>query len=72
VYVAGTRNDLDAAAVLPLSIAVFCQDCEVISSSRSDQCAACRRRFLVSLARMLGGKQPPQVFRDERWLKGLR
>jgi len=51
---AGTRNHLDAA-VLPLSNAVFCLDCEVISSSRGDECAACKSRSLVSLARMLGG-----------------
>ncbi len=51
---AGTRNHLDAG-VLPLSNAVFCLDCEVISSSRGDECAACKSRSLVSLARMLGG-----------------
>ena len=51
---AGTRNHLDAGA-LPLSNAVFCLDCEVIISSRGDECAACKSRSLVSLARMLGG-----------------
>src|ERR1700694_4862506 len=51
---AGTRNHLDAG-VLPLWNAVFCLDCEVISSSRGDECAACKSRSLVSLARMLGG-----------------
>ena len=49
-----TRNHLDAG-VLPLLNAVFCLDCEVISSSRGDECAACKSRSLVSLARMLGG-----------------
>src|SRR5450759_2961722 len=49
-----TRNHLDAAG-LPLWNAVFCLDCEVISSSRGDECPACRSRSLVSLARMLGG-----------------
>ncbi len=49
-----TRNHLDAE-VLPLWNAVFCLDCEVISSSRGDECPACRSRSLVSLARMLGG-----------------
>jgi hypothetical protein len=49
-----TRNHLDAG-VLPLWNAVFCLDCEVISSSRGDECAACKSRSLVSLARMLGG-----------------
>ncbi len=51
---ARTRNHLDAG-VLPLWSAVFCLDCEVISSSRGDECAACKSRSLVSLARMLGG-----------------
>jgi hypothetical protein len=51
---AGTRNHLDAG-VLPLSNAVLCLDCEVISSTRSDECVACKSRSLVSLARMLGG-----------------
>jgi hypothetical protein len=51
---AGTRNHLDTG-VLPLWNAVFCLDCEVISSSRGDECAACKSHSLVSLARMLGG-----------------
>ena len=50
----GTRNHVDAG-VLPLWNAVFCLDCEVISSSRGEECAACKSRSLVSLARMLGG-----------------
>jgi hypothetical protein len=51
---AGPRNHLDAG-VLPLANAVFCMDCEVISSSRGDECVACKGRSLLSLARMLGG-----------------
>ena len=51
---AGTMNHLDAG-VLPLSNGVLCLDCEVISSSRSDECTACKSRSVVSLARMLGG-----------------
>jgi hypothetical protein len=47
-------NHLDARA-LPLWNAVFCLDCEVISSSRGNECPACKSRSLVSLARMLGG-----------------
>lgn len=35
--------------------AVFCLDCEVISSSRGDECPLCKSRSLVSLVRMLGG-----------------
>lgn len=45
----------NGASVLPLSNAVFCLDCEVISISRSEECPACKSRSLVSLARMLGG-----------------
>ena len=51
---AETRNHLDAG-VLPLWNAVFCLDCEVISSSQGEECPACKSRSLVSLARMLGG-----------------
>lgn len=51
---AGTKNHLDAG-VLPLWNAVFCLDCEVISSSRGGECAACKSHSLISLARMLGG-----------------
>ena len=51
---AGANSHLDAG-VLPLWNAVFCLDCEVISSSRGDECTACKSRSLVSLARMLGG-----------------
>ena len=68
---AGTRNHLDAG-VLPLSNAVFCLDCEVISSSRSDECAACKSRSVVSLARMLGGSllaHKAQHFQE--WESGL-
>ena len=48
------KNHLDAR-ILPLWNAVFCLDCEAISGSRGDECAACKSRSLVSLARMLGG-----------------
>jgi len=51
---AETRNHLDAG-LLPLLNAVFCLDCEVIGTSRGDECPACKSRSLVSLARMLGG-----------------
>jgi hypothetical protein len=68
---ARTRNHLDAG-VLPLWNAVFCLDCEVISSSRGDECAACKSRSLVSLARILGGSlfaQRAQHFQE--WEGGL-
>ena len=66
---ARTRNHLDAG-VLPLSNAVFCLDCEVISSSRGDECAACKSRSLVSLARMLGGSLLAHRAQQE-WESGL-
>ena len=50
----GTR-DQSEPEVVPLSTAVFCLDCEVISASRTAECPACRGRALVSLARILGG-----------------
>jgi hypothetical protein len=65
----GTRNHLDAG-VLPLLNAVFCLDCEVISSSRGDECAACKSRSLVSLARMLGGSLLAHRAQQE-WESGL-
>lgn len=51
---AETNSHLDAG-ILPLWNAVFCLDCEVISSSRGDECPACKSHGIVSLARMLGG-----------------
>jgi hypothetical protein len=51
---AGTRKHLDTG-VLPLWNAVFCLDCEVVSSIQGDECAACKSRSLVSLARIFGG-----------------
>jgi hypothetical protein len=65
----GTKNHLDAG-VLPLLNAVFCLDCEVISSSRGDECAACKSRSLVSLARMLGGSLLAHRAQQE-WESGL-
>ena len=67
----GTKDHLDAG-VLPLWNAVFCLDCEVISSSRGDECPACNSRSLVSLARMLGGSlfaHKAQHFQE--WESGL-
>jgi hypothetical protein len=68
---AGTRKHLDPG-VLPLWNAVFCLDCEVISSRRGDECAACKSRSLVSLARMLGSSllaHKAQHFQE--WERGL-
>jgi hypothetical protein len=68
---AGTRNHKDAD-VLPLWNAVFCLDCEVISSRRGDECAACKSRSLVSMARVLGGSllaHRAQHFQE--WESGL-
>jgi|SRR5437899_1551586 len=51
--VSGARNEREAE-VVPLSSAVFCLDCEVISQSRTDECPACHSRSLLSLGRILG------------------
>ena len=51
---AETSNHLNPG-VLPLWNAVLCLDCEVISSRRGGECAACNSRSLMSLARMLEG-----------------
>jgi hypothetical protein len=60
-----TRNHLDPE-VLPLLNAVFCLDCEFISSSRSDECPVCKSRSLVSLDRMLGGSLLAHRAQQER------
>ena len=41
--------------VVRLSCAVLCLDCEAISSSRGDECPACKGHSLLNLARILGG-----------------
>jgi hypothetical protein len=50
---AQTKNSSDKG--LPLWNAVFCLDCEVISNAQEDECAVCKSRSLVNLARILGG-----------------
>lgn len=56
----GARNQQEGE-VLPLSGAVFCLDCEVISNSRSEECPACKSHSLLSLARILGGSLREQT-----------
>jgi hypothetical protein len=66
-----TTNYLDAG-VLPLWNALFCLDCEVISSSRGDECPACKGRSLLSLARMLGGSLlAHKAQHSKEWESGL-
>jgi hypothetical protein len=68
---AGTRKHLDTG-VLPLWNAVFCLDCEVITSSRGDECPACKSGSLVSLARMLGGSLLAHRLQQfQEWESGL-
>jgi hypothetical protein len=69
VYMFAVRRNHLAAGVLPLSNAVFCLDCEVISSSRGDECAACKSRSLMTLAEMLGGSLLAQA--QQEWESGL-
>ena len=51
---AEAKNHLNAG-ILPLSSAVFCLDCEVISSARGDECVQCKSRSILCLDRILGG-----------------
>jgi len=46
---------LPEASLLPLWNAVFCFDCEVLSSNSGGECPACKGRSIVSLAQILGG-----------------
>lgn len=65
------KKHLDAG-VLPLWNAVFCLDCEIISNSRGDECAACKGRSLVSLARMLEGSLVVhEAQQSQEWESGL-
>lgn len=59
---AGTRSQPE---FVPLSNAVFCLDCEVISNGRCDECPACNSRSVVSLARMIGGSLGSQEQRSQ-------
>lgn len=55
-----TGGDVDT---VPLINAVFCVDCETISSSPHDVCTVCGGHSLINLFRMLGGNlrnQEPQ------------
>ena len=61
----GARNK-GSLDVIPLSSAVFCLDCEAISSTQGDECPSCQGRSLVSLARMLGGSLLGQQIRSLR------
>jgi hypothetical protein len=54
--------DMNAAADTPKDVggisllnAVFCVDCETVSSSPHDACTICGSRSLINLFRMLGG-----------------
>jgi hypothetical protein len=40
--------------MIPLAKAVLCLDCEHITESRSDRCAHCGSKGLLSLANVLG------------------
>jgi len=61
----GAKNHLNAT-ILPLSSAVFCLDCEVISSSRGDECAQCKSRSIMSMDRILGGSLFVHKAKQER------
>jgi hypothetical protein len=50
---AATNNG--ASRAVPLTNAVFCVNCENVSSSPHDACAICGSHSLISLFRVLGG-----------------
>jgi hypothetical protein len=62
---ASAKNRMETG-ILPLSSAVFCLDCEVISNSRSDECAHCQSRSIMSLDRILGGSLLAHKLKQER------
>ena len=45
----------EALGAVPLLNAVFCINCETISTSRHDACKICGSRSLINLCRVLGG-----------------
>lgn len=47
-------GDLDSFLSLPLSEAVFCADCEMISNSKS-VCRCCGSSALLLLSQLMGG-----------------
>jgi len=54
---AATETKRGADAV-PLLNAVFCVDCETISSSPHDACTICGSHSLINVFRILGGTLP--------------
>jgi len=50
-------GSLAAAAVnfVPLQLAVFCVECELLSENNTPRCLACGSRAVLSLSRVLGG-----------------
>jgi len=51
-----TATDTEqGVGAVPLLNAVFCADCETISSSPHDACTICGSHSLINLCRMLGG-----------------
>ena len=40
---------------LPLQLAVFCVECELLSGNNTPRCLACGSRAVLSLSRVLGG-----------------
>ena len=51
------KGSLAAANVnfLPLQLAVFCVECELLSGNNTPRCLACGSRAILSLSRVLGG-----------------
>ena len=50
----GIKNEQEPE-IVPLCGAVFCLDCESISTSRGNECPACKGHSLLALSKILGG-----------------
>ncbi len=51
----GAASDSQQRPAIPLPSAVFCGNCETVTSSLHDTCSVCGSPSLVSLVRILGG-----------------
>lgn len=61
---------------LPLHSAIFCVQCELISTSHSSRCVACGSQAILSLSRVLGGtlegKPQARLIEDEELSRLVR
>jgi hypothetical protein len=58
--VVASQERVQVLNVVPLSNAVLCAECEVVSDSPHDLCMVCGSRSLFNISRVFGGKLPQQ------------